>query len=239
MKLTLVIILSVNVLAGACFSQETKNKHEGVDSNAEKKSEHMHSDPNKSNMHMNKTPFEDLTRAFEDESREAWQKPDEVIKKLGTINGKTVGDIGSGTGYFSFRLAEQNANVVAIDVDERFQAFIEQKKKENDVGNLTTRLVGYDNPGLADNEFDVLIIVDTYHHFNDKIEYMSYCRKGLKDNGLLMIVDFKKESTSHGPPVDHRISVEIVKQDLKKSGFKKIEVDASSLSEQYIITARK
>jgi 2-polyprenyl-3-methyl-5-hydroxy-6-metoxy-1,4-benzoquinol methylase len=228
MKRTLIVILSLNLFLGVCFSQETKSEHK-----------HAHSDTNKSNIHMNKASFENLTSAFEDEDREDWQNPDLVIEMLGDLNGKTVGDIGSGTGYFSFRLAEQSANVVAIDVDERFRAFIEQKKSENNVSNLTTRLVGYNNPELADGEFDVLIIVDTYHHFNNKIEYMGFCKQGLKQDGTLMIVDFKKETTSHGPPVEHRISAEVVVLDLQKAEFREIELDSTSLSEQYIILAKR
>jgi 2-polyprenyl-3-methyl-5-hydroxy-6-metoxy-1,4-benzoquinol methylase len=239
MKRTLVVIFSLTLFFGTCYSQVTKGEQEEKHAQDMNKHEHMSGDTNKSNIHMNKAPFDNLAKAFEDDGREDWQKPDVVIRLLGDLVGKTVGDIGSGTGYFSFRLADQGANVVAIDVDERFQAFIEEKKAENNVSNLTTRLVGYDNPELADDEFDALIIVNTYHHFNNKLEYMGHCKQGLKKDGMLMIVDYKKEATSHGPPVDHRIAAELVKQDLKESGFRKIKVDSNTLSEQYIITAIK
>jgi cyclopropane fatty-acyl-phospholipid synthase-like methyltransferase len=236
MKSAFITIVSLSLLISSC---NLNNEQKQTDSHIDKKSGKSHTDHNKSNVHMNKAPFEDLVKAFEDEERADWQKPDLVIKKLGDINGKTIGDIGSGTGYFSFRLAEQNANVVAIDVDERFIAFIEQRIAKDSVSTLTTRLVGYDNPNLSDNEFDALIIIDTYHHFNDKVEYMNYCKRGLKDDGTLLIVDFKNRKTSHGPPVDHRISVEMVELDLQKSGFSQIEIDTTSLSEQYIITVKK
>ena len=239
MRLSFITILSLNLLFGACNSKINKSEQKDMDTSNTKESEHSHTDHNKSNIHMNKSSFEDLTKAFEEKERVNWQKPGLVIKKLGDLSGKTIGDIGSGTGYFSFRLAEQNANVVAIDVDERFQAFIEQKIEENKVSNITTRLVGYNNPDLSDNEFDALIIVNTYHHFNDKIEYMGFCKQGLKTGGTLMIVDFKNKSTAHGPPVDHRISAEEVKSDLQKAGFNQIEIDSTTLSEQYIITVKK
>lgn len=188
---------------------------------------------------MNKRSFEDLSKGFEDEERKVWQKPELVLEKLGDIKGKKIGDIGAGTGYFSFRMAERGAHVIAIDVDERFQNFIKQKVVTKMTANLATRLVGFDNPELSESEFDALIIVNTYHHFNNKIEYMTHCFKGLKDEGVLMNVDFKKKKTPHGPSLDHRISAEDVKKDLLKVGFKDVQIDQTTLPEQYIIIAKK
>ena len=54
-----------------------------------------------------------------------------------------------------------------------------------------------------------------------------------------MNVDFKNESTPHGPPVNHRISATEVKEDLLKVGFTNVEIDQTTLPEQYIIIAKK
>ena len=50
------------------------------------------------------TGFEDLVQTFENSDRDDWQDPDRVIDQLGTLTGKTVADIGAGTGYFTFRI---------------------------------------------------------------------------------------------------------------------------------------
>ena len=237
MKKIIIFSSLLSLALVSCDSSEHQNeKHKHSE---DQHSKHNHTDHNKSNKHMNTNSFEDLAESFEDEERAAWQKPELVIEKLGDIEGKTIGDIGAGTGYFSFRMAELGANVTAIDVDERFQNFIKEKIAKETTINLKTKLVGYDNPELAENEFDALIIVDTYHHFNDKIEYMTHCFNGLKAGGVLMNVDFKNKETAHGPPVDHRISAEEVKKDLLKVGFTNVEIDQTTLSEQYIITAKK
>ena len=97
---------------------------------------HHHTDHNKSNQHMNENSFEDLAQRFEDEDRAAWQKPELVIEKLGDIKGNKIGDIGAGTGYFSFRMVELGANVTAIDVDERFIDFIKDKIAKESTTNL-------------------------------------------------------------------------------------------------------
>jgi len=199
---------------------------------------HEHStDNNPSNIHMNHNSFEQLVENFEDPERAEWQKPELVIAELGDLNKRTMGDIGAGTGYFSFLLAAQGAKVVAIDVDERFIAYMEERKEREGVDALSTRLVGYDDPGLGDAEFDVLLIVNTYHHFNDKVDYLIKCRQGLKDSGTLMIVDFKKEELPIGPSIEHKIFAKEVKKDLEAAGFLKVEVDENTLPYQYMITA--
>jgi len=238
MKLITQSIVCIALLLCSCKSKTNHNHSEDNHSEGKHSNQH-HTDHNKSNKHMNANSFEDLSKSFEDDERASWQKPALVIEKLGNIKGKKIGDIGAGTGYFAFRMASLGANVTAIDVDERFQDFIKEKITKENTTNLETKLVGYDNPELSKNEFDVLIIIDTYHHFNDKIEYMTHCFNGLKDNGVLMNVDFKNKETPHGPPVDHRIAAGKVKKDLLEVGFTDVEIDQTTLPEQYIIIARK
>ena len=221
MKIKLTTVLAIGLLMASCTSNA------------------QHKDHNKSNKHMNKSNFDDLVERFDNPERDKWQKPDLVIKKLGDLSKKTVGDLGSGTGYFSFRLAEKAKKVIAIDVDERFLEFIDKRKTEKQVKNLVTRFVGYNDPKLADNELDVLITVNTYHHIENRVEYFKKCLQGLAKDGILCIVDFKKEETGYGPPLDHRFEHEKVVEEIEKSGFKDITVDENSLAHQYIILAKK
>ena len=50
-------------------------------------------------------PFDLQVRKLEDPKRQTWQDPKFVIEALGDLNGLTVADIGSGTGYFTFQMA--------------------------------------------------------------------------------------------------------------------------------------
>jgi hypothetical protein len=43
-------------------------------------------------------------KEFDDPARDAWQKPDEVIRALSPAPDAVVADIGAGTGYFAVRL---------------------------------------------------------------------------------------------------------------------------------------
>lgn len=191
------------------------------------------------NQYMHQSNFSELVERFESPDREAWQKPHEVIDKLEPLFGKTIADIGAGSGYFSFRLAERGAKVIAKDIDEQFIELINQKKVELNDSLVQPHLVKYDDPFLEADEVDAVIIVNTYHHIDNHFEYFRKVLKGLKPGGTLLIVDFKKEETPHGPPIEMRISgLDVIKK-LQGVGFSKTIIETTTLEEQYIITATK
>lgn len=191
------------------------------------------------NQYMNQSDFTELVERFESPDREAWQKPHEVIDKLEPLFGKTIADIGAGSGYFSFRLAERGAKVIAKDIDEQFIELIKKKKVEFNDSLVQPHLVKHDDPLLEADEVDAVIIVNTYHHIDNQFEYFRKVLKGLKPGGTLLIVDFKKEETPHGPPIEMRISgLDVIKK-LQRVGFSKTIIETTTLEEQYIITATK
>jgi 2-polyprenyl-3-methyl-5-hydroxy-6-metoxy-1,4-benzoquinol methylase len=191
------------------------------------------------NKFMHGSDFHELVAHFEDPARAQWQKPNEVIASLGSLEGKIVADIGAGTGYFAFPLAKKAAKVIAIDIDQRFLDYIEHKKRTQKVGaNVETRITAPDSPGLKPDEADVVLIVDTYHHIENRIDYLKKLKKDLAKGGLLVIVDFKKEKTPPGPPVELRLAQESVESELKSAGFTVVSMDRDLLPYQYIIKAR-
>ena len=191
------------------------------------------------NEHMNKRPFEELVANFESPERAEWQKPDSVIAFLGDLEGKTVMDIGSGTGYFSFRMAEAGANVICADVDERFLNYIAERRAEKGLteAQVETRKVPYDSSKLQENEADMVLIVNTYHHIENREDYFAEIKRGLKPGGRLVVIDFRKEETPVGPPVEMKITEEKVMDELREAGFTDMQVNNDLLPYQYIITA--
>jgi SAM-dependent methyltransferase len=191
------------------------------------------------NAHMNRSGFEELVARFESPERVGWQMPQLVLDALGPLEGRTVMDLGAGTGYFSFRLAEAGARVIAADVDDRFLAYIAARRDSvglpEDV--LSLRKVPYDAPRLEPAELDVFLTVNTYHHIQDRPAYFRKVRHGLDMAGRAVIVDFLPGQTPHGPPAAERVAPAVIVDELRQAGFREILVDSTTLPEQVIVTA--
>ncbi|MCH8331928.1 MAG: methyltransferase domain-containing protein [Bacteroidetes bacterium] len=237
---TICIILTIFIYS-ATFAQEHKHDHEHT---GDHHHDHDHStgDENKvsTNEYMNSTKFSKLVAAFEDPEREKWQLPNAVIAKLGDLSGKTIMDLGAGTGYFSFRLAEKGAKVIAADIDQRFLDYIEKKMKTEEVSSekIELRKVPTDWPSLEKEEVDAVLMVNTYHHIEARVLYFKKVMFGLKPGGKLVIVDYFNWKTPHGPPVEHRISLDVVQKELTDCGYK-VTTDTNTLQEQYIVIATR
>lgn len=183
--------------------------------------------------------FDILLDEFESSERGTWQNPELVLGKLGDLDGKTVADIGSGTGYFTFPLARSAKKVIAIDIDAQLLDYIEESKMDLSPGLsevIETRLTQSDDPNIAENEADAILMVNVFYYLNDHPSYMKKVKSGLKNDGILVLVDFKVGEMPVGP-AENKIAAKKVVEDIEKAGFKVMDVDLTSLQYQYIITA--
>ena len=184
--------------------------------------------------------FDLLVRNYEDPDRKNWQNPQLVIEKLGDLSGKTIADIGAGTGYFTFRLAPFAQKVIAIDIDSRFLSYIEDKRDESPeeiYEKIEIRLSQPEDPLLNNSETDIVLIVNTFHFINNRIDYLKKIKQGIREGGKLVIVDFKEGSMPVGPSEDTKILPSTAIDEVMKAGFGDVNVDLISLQYQYIIIA--
>jgi ubiquinone/menaquinone biosynthesis C-methylase UbiE len=186
--------------------------------------------------------FEGLVSDFENKDRVIWQKPDLVINLLGDLRGKTVADIGAGTGYFAFRMIPKAKKVIAIDIDKRLITFMDSIKvrlSPEAQARFETRLTAPDNPQIAENEADIVMLVDTYGYIKHREKYLKHLMKGLKANGEILIIDFKKENLPADVAGSFTIALSSVVKELETAGFVIAKVDNTALDYQYIIQAKK
>lgn len=184
--------------------------------------------------------YEVLITEYEDPERETWQNPTLVLDKLGDMEGSTVADIGSGTGYFTFPLAAVAGKVIAIDIESKFLDYIEDLKLDyppvvSDV--IETRLSQEDDPMLNEGEVDAVLMVNVYSYLNNRVAYLTKVKKGIVSGGLILIVDFKRGEFPVGPAEELKVPSEQVATDLELAGFEVSEVDRQSLKYQYIVKA--
>jgi cyclopropane fatty-acyl-phospholipid synthase-like methyltransferase len=162
---------------------------------------------------------EKWARIFDDPAREAWQKPQEVIRALALAPDAVIADIGAGTGYFAVRLARSvpQGRVYGVDVAPDMVRYLEDRAKREGLSNLTAQLAAPDDPRIP-AAVDLAILVNTYHHIPARERYFRALQKSLKSGGRLAVIDFTLDSPE-GPPQRSRIPAETVKRELARAGY--------------------
>jgi SAM-dependent methyltransferase len=158
-------------------------------------------------------------KEFDNPERDAWQKPDEVLDALQLPPAALVADIGAGTGYFSARLAKRlpQGKVFAADVEPDMVHYLGARAEREHLPNLTPVQARPDAANLPE-PVDLILVVDTYHHIDDRGRYFAALQSLLRPGGRLVVIDFKADSPN-GPPVHHRIPPQQVVQELAAAGF--------------------
>ncbi len=187
-------------------------------------------------------PFDEMITRMEDTKRDDWQKPYYIIDHFGDLKGKTIYDLGSGTGYFTMKMIDRGTKVIAADPDPRFLDYLMNKRDSLKISKkqLAGRLIPYDNPKLEKGEIDGLLVVNTYHMIDNRVDYLNQIRAGLKENGEIVIVNFLQKETPNGPPLKFRVSsIKETLNELETANFKVIKIDSTSLPENYLVMAKK
>jgi cyclopropane fatty-acyl-phospholipid synthase-like methyltransferase len=180
------------------------------------------------------------TAHFDDPKRDAWQRPAELVSAMGLTPGMSVADLGTGTGYFVPHLAAAvgpAGQVLAIDIEPDMVRHVKGRAKLLGLTNVAPRLALVDDPLLADESVDRILVVNTWHHIPSREDYGRKLVRALKPGGSLWVVDYTMEA-DQGPPKDHRLAPEVVVGELSAAGLA-TKIDGALLSKQYVVTGTK
>ena len=158
-------------------------------------------------------------QVFDDPKRDAWQKPHEVIQALALKPDAVVADIGSGTGYFSSRIANMTprGRVYGVDTEPDMVKYLADRAKREGLKNIAPVKGAPDDPRLPE-KVDLVLLVDVYHHIDDRERYFRRLAASLKPGGRVAVIDFRMDSPD-GPPRSARIAPDRVKAELKSAGY--------------------
>ena len=162
---------------------------------------------------------EQWAHVFDDPKRDAWQKPHEVIQALALKNDAVVADIGAGTGYFAVRFANMapKGKVYAVDVEPDMVKYLGERAKREKYANLLAIAGTPDDPRLPEKA-DLILLVDVYHHIENRERYFRNLRASLKPGGRVAVIDFRMASPD-GPPRAARIEPQRVVDELQAAGY--------------------
>ena len=85
---------------------------------------------------------------------------------------------------------------------------------------------------------DLILMVDVYHEFSQPQIMVRKIRDTLKDDGRLVLLEYRKEDPKIPILEDHKMSVAEVKLELEAEGFKLSQV-IESLPRQHILILMK
>lgn len=158
-------------------------------------------------------------RMFDDPARDAWQKPDEVIRALALAPDALVADIGSGTGYFAVRLARAvpRGHIYGVDLEPDMVKYLAERARREGLTTLTPVQATPNDPRLP-RPVDLVILVNTYHHIAQRPGYFGRLRESLRPGGRVAIIDFLPDAPE-GPPRHARIPAASVKEEMGQAGY--------------------
>jgi SAM-dependent methyltransferase len=180
---------------------------------------------------------EQWSQIFDDPKRDTWQKPHEVIQALALKPDAVVADIGSGTGYFSARLANMLSKdrVYGVDTEPDMVKYLAERGKREGLKNLSAVAGTPDNPRLPET-VDLVLLVDVYHHIENRERYFRTLAASLRPGGQVAVIDFRMDSPE-GPPKSARIAPDRVKAEFKGAGYQ-LAREHTFLPNQYFLIFR-
>ncbi len=149
--------------------------------------------------------------------REEEERPSKLIEALELKPGMVVADIGAGTGYHAWRMAQLLAptgRVYAVDIQPEMLALLATNVAARGVTNVAGVLGTVTDPKLPAGALDLALYVDVYHECDHPYEMIAATLRALKPGGRLVLVEFRAEDRWVPIKPLHKMSEAQVKREM-------------------------
>ncbi|HQN75758.1 MAG TPA: class I SAM-dependent methyltransferase [Methanomassiliicoccales archaeon] len=140
------------------------------------------------------------------EERRRRQPVEVIIDRIRPRKDEVIADLGAGVGYLSIPLADEGAEVIALDLQQEMLDRI--RERDNGLGRI--RLVRATLPEipLPDASLDRVVMVNVFHEVEDKAGLTREISRVLRPKGRVSLVDWQARGTEGGPPLHERVPAE-------------------------------
>ncbi len=173
-------------------------------------------------------------------SRETEEQPNWVVNALELKPTDVVADIGAGTGYFSFRLAQlvPEGKVLAVDLQPEMLDIVDFLKKQRHITNVEPVLGSVTDPHLPTSSVDLALMVDAYHEFSYPKEMVEGVVRALKPGGRVVLLEYRGENPFVLIKALHKMTQKQVRQEMQAVGLQWLETK-SFLPKQHLMVFGK
>jgi len=162
------------------------------------------------------TPYTGDLGIFEVPGRDERLQVNRVMDMLGIVPGKSVADIGAGSGWFTVRAARRvtgSGRVYAVDINPEAIHYIEQRAKKEQLQNIKTILSKPDDPSVPATSVDAVLLLKTYHEVARPVVLLKNLRSSLRPGAKIGIIDRNGNGENHG------VSQDVVVREAAQAGY--------------------
>ena len=175
---------------------------------------------------MDPTPHKSHAKAsiarLESPERAQWLDPEKTLSALEIKPGMVLADLGCGPGVIAIPEARRvgpGGRVYAVDIAQEMLDRVKEKAAAGGIDNLIPVFSEESRVPLTDGVADLVLLVNVLHEAEDFPGLLKECRRLLGPRGRLAAVDWRKEPTEKGPPVEERLASEQVVEAAKDAGL--------------------
>ncbi len=154
-----------------------------------------------SNSRKTSAPYTGDLTIFDSPGREQRLQIDRVMDILGIGPGKSVADIGAGSGWFTVRAARrvgQKGKVYAVDINPEAVRYIEDRAQKEQLHEVVAILGREDDPSLPAEQVDAVLLLKTYHEVAKPVMLLRNLRPALRPGAKVGIIDRNGNGENHG-----------------------------------------
>ena len=164
-------------------------------------------------------PYTGDLSIFETPGRDERLQINRVMDILGIQTGKSVADVGAGSGWFTVRAAKRvrNGTVYGVDINPETVHYITERAGKEQLSNVKTILSKPDDPMLPPNSVDAVLLLKTYHEVAHPVELLRNLRAALRTGAKLGIIDRNGNGENHG------VGSDVVIREAQEAGYRLAE----------------
>ena len=161
-------------------------------------------------------PYTGDLSVFDSPGRDERLQINRVMDILGIAPGKSVADIGAGSGWFTVRAAKRvgaDGLVYAVDINPEAVKYVGERAQKEQLQNVKTILSKADDPLLAAGSVDAVLMLKTYHEVAQPVVLLRNLRGALRPGAKVGVID------RNGDGEDHGVGRDVVIREAKEAGF--------------------